>query len=106
MFLLGAGGTVIGAEILVNSGTTLAQEIHVPQRIISVFAVAIGTSLPELVTSVTAARKKEADIAVGNIVGSNIFNLLFVIGTAALITPVPYEAKFVFDSVVAILSIV
>ena len=68
--------------------------------------VAFGTSLPELVTSVTAARKKEADIAVGNIVGSNIFNLLFVIGTAALILPVPYEAKFVFDSVVAILSIV
>ena len=68
--------------------------------------MAFGTSLPELVTSVTAARKKEADIAVGNIVGSNIFNLLFVIGTAALITPVPYEAKFVFDSVVAVLSIV
>ncbi len=106
LFLVGLGLIIFGSNIAVDAATTIAEILGVSQRIIGLTIVALGTSLPELVTSVTAARKKEADIAVGNIVGSNIFNLLFVIGTAALITPVPYEAKFVFDSVVAILSIV
>ncbi len=68
--------------------------------------VAFGTSLPELVTSVTAALKGKADIAVGNIVGSNIFNILFVVGTSALITPVAYAPAFLVDSVVCIASTV
>ena len=106
LFLVGLGLIIFGSNIAVDAATTIAEILSVSQRIIGLTIVALGTSLPELVTSVTAARKKEADIAVGNIVGSNIFNLLFVIGTAALITPVPYEAKFVFDSVVAVLSIV
>lgn len=62
-----------------------------------ILIVAPGTSLPELVTSVTAAGKHNADIAIGNIVGSNIFNILFVLGTTALITPVAYEAGFFID---------
>ena len=66
--------------------------------------VAFGTSLPELVTSVTAARRGNADIAIGNIVGSNIFNILFVIGTTALICNVPFDQKFVIDTIVAIFS--
>ena len=65
--------------------------------------VVIGSQLPELVTSVSAARKGNAGIAIGNIVGSNIFNILFVIGTVALICPVPFESRFVIDTVVAIL---
>lgn len=64
--------------------------------------VALGTSLPELFTSVSAARKGNADIAIGNIVGSNIFNILFVVGTSALITPVVFENKFIVDSIVAV----
>jgi cation:H+ antiporter len=64
--------------------------------------VAFGTSLPELVTSVTAATRGKTDIAIGNIVGSNIFNILFVVGTTALITPVAYSAEFLIDSVAAI----
>ena len=68
----------------------------------SLTIVAFGTSLPELVTSVTAAVKGKADIAVGNIVGSNVFNILFVVGTAALITPVTYSASFLVDSMVAV----
>ena len=68
--------------------------------------VAIGTSLPELVTSVTAALKNKADIAIGNIVGSNVFNILFVIGISSAITPVPYQSAFFFDTVVAVLSAV
>ena len=64
--------------------------------------MALGTSLPELFTSVVAARKGNADIAIGNIVGSNIFNLLFVVGISALITPVPFQSKFIFDTLVTI----
>ena len=73
------------------------------ERFIGLTIVAFGTSLPELVTSVSAARKGNAGIAIGNIVGSNIFNILFVIGTVALICPVPFESRFVIDTVVAIL---
>ena len=65
--------------------------------------ICLGTSLPELVTSVTAAKKGNADIAIGNIIGSNIFNILFVVGSSALITPVPFEPNFIIDSFVAIL---
>lgn len=74
------------------------------ERFIGLTIVAFGTSLPELVTSVTAARRGNADIAIGNIVGSNIFNILFVIGTTALICNVPFDQKFVIDTIVAIFS--
>ncbi len=76
------------------------------ERLIGLTIVALGTSLPELVTSVTASVKGKADIAVGNIVGSNLFNLLFVIGTSALITPVVYAPDFLADSIVCIASVV
>ncbi len=106
LFLIGLALIIFGSNISVDAATKIAEILGVSQRIIGLTIVAFGTSLPELVTSVTAAMKKEADIAVGNIVGSNIFNLLFVIGTAALITPVPYQSSFTFDSVVAALSAV
>ena len=86
MFIIGAAGTVVGAEILVNSGTVLAEQIHVPQRIISVFAVAIGTSLPELVTTITALRKKEGALSVGNILGANIIDLTLILPICSFIT--------------------
>ena len=70
-------------------------------RFIGLTIIAFGTSLPELVTSIAAALKKKADIAIGNIIGSNIFNILFVIGTTALITPVVYAKEFVMDAVIA-----
>ena len=72
------------------------------ERFIGLTIVALGTSLPELFTSVSAALKGKADIAIGNIVGSNIFNILFVVGTAALITPVSFQPNFRMDTVVAI----
>ncbi len=74
------------------------------ERFIGLTIVALGTSLPELVTSVTAAKRGNAGIAIGNIVGSNIFNIYFVIGTAALICPVPFETKFIVDTGIAILA--
>lgn len=92
---------VLGSDFVVDGATEIAKVIGISERIIGLTIVAFGTSLPELVTSVTAARKGNADIAIGNIVGSNVFNILFVAGTSALITPVVFESKFLFDTIVA-----
>lgn len=102
------GGVLIvwGADVTVDAATELAYLFHMDERLIGLTIVAFGTSLPELVTSVTAAVKGKADIAVGNIVGSNIFNILFVVGTTALITPVVYSANFLVDSIVAVATMV
>ena len=98
------GGVIVvwGSNITVDSATAIAKILGMSDRFIGLTIVALGTSLPELVTSVTAAKKGNADIAIGNIVGSNIFNILFVIGTSALITPVPYEPNFIVDGIIAI----
>lgn len=93
---------VAGSNITVDAATALARIFKIDERIIGLTVVAFGTSLPELVTSIAAGIKKKADIAVGNIVGSNIFNILFVIGTSAAITPVAYQADFFVDSIVCI----
>jgi cation:H+ antiporter len=95
---------VKGADIFVEGSSSIAKKFKVPSIIIGLTIVALGTSLPELVTSVTAAKRGNAGIAIGNIVGSNIFNILFVIGTAALICPVPFETKFIVDTGIAILA--
>ena len=92
----------MGADITVDAATAIAKAVGLSERFIGLTIVALGTSLPELVTSVTAARKGNSDIAIGNIVGSNIFNILFVIGTSALIVPVIYEATFLVDAIVAL----
>ena len=94
---------MIGSNFAVDAATNIAISLGVSQRFIGLTIVALGTSLPELVTSVTAAKKGNADIAIGNIIGSNIFNILFVVGSSALITPVPFEPNFIIDSFVAIL---
>ena len=98
------GGVVVvwGSDVTVDAATTIAQILGMSERFIGLTIVALGTSLPELVTSVTAAKKGNADIAIGNIVGSNIFNILFVIGTTALITPVPYDFGFLIDGGIAV----
>ncbi|MBO5283518.1 MAG: calcium/sodium antiporter [Lachnospiraceae bacterium] len=106
MVLIGAVLIVWGADITVDAATELAKIFGMDDRLIGLTIVALGTSLPELVTSVTAAIKGKADIAVGNIVGSNIFNILFVVGTTALITPVTYSASFMVDSIVVAATMV
>lgn len=93
---------VWGSDITVDAATYIAKSVGLSERFIGLTIVALGTSLPELVTSVTAARKGNADIAIGNIVGSNIFNILFVIGTSSLIIPVIYEPGFIIDGIIAI----
>ena len=77
--ILGLAGVVLGSELVVNSASTIATAIGISERIISLSIVALGTSLPELITTITAARKGESDLLIGNIVGSNIFNICFVL---------------------------
>ena len=95
---------VWGSDVTVDAATNLAEMVGLSERFIGLTIVALGTSLPELFTSVIAARKGKADIAIGNIVGSNIFNILFVVGTSALIIPVVFASNFVIDCIVAILA--
>lgn len=97
-------GIIIGSKLVVFGGSNLAECFGISERFIGLTVVALGTSLPELFTSVTAAKKGNADIAIGNIVGSNIFNILFVVGITALITDVPFDSRFIVDSVIAIAS--
>ena len=97
MILAGLICIVLGSDFVVE----IAKVIGISDRIIGLTIVAFGTSLPELVTSIAAARRGNADIAIGNIVGSNVFNILFVAGTSALISPIVFESKFVLDTAVA-----
>ncbi|MCM1102156.1 MAG: calcium/sodium antiporter [Clostridium sp.] len=106
MVVIGVVMIVLGSDISVDAATAIATGFGMSERLVGLTIVAFGTSLPELVTSCTAAVKGKADIAVGNIVGSNIFNILFVVGTTALITPVPYSANFTVDSIVAVAAMV
>ena len=92
---------VIGSKCTVWAASGMAEGLGVSQRMIGLTIVAFGTSLPELVTSVTAARRGNTGIAVGNIVGSNIFNLLFVTGLTAAIIPIPFLRTFAIDTGVA-----
>lgn len=102
----GLGLILLGSDIAVDAATSLARIFGLSERLIGLTIVALGTSLPELFTSVTAARKGSADIAIGNIVGSNIFNILFVVGLSSLIVPVPFAKAFLFDTVVALVAVV
>lgn len=106
MVVVGAAMIVVGSYVTVDAAKKLAGMFGMEERLIGLTIVAFGTSLPELVTSVTAALKGKPDIAVGNIVGSNIFNILFVVGTTALIIPVNYIADFLVDSIAAIAAAV
>lgn len=107
VFILVGGGLIVwGSDVTVDAATKIAGYFGMTDRLIGLTIVALGTSLPELITSVTAAKKGNADIAIGNIVGSNLFNILFVVGTTALITPVVYAQNFIVDSIVAVVVMV
>ena len=104
--VIGLALVVWGADVAVGAATKLAQIFGMSERFIGLTVVALGTSLPELFTSVTAARKGNADIAIGNIVGSNIFNILFVVGLSSMVINVPFAANFRIDMLVAIAACV
>lgn len=97
----GLAMTVAGSGLAVDAACAIAAGLGMSERFIGLTIVALGTSLPELVTSVTAAKRGEPDLAIGNIVGSNIFNLLFVAGVSALIHPVAFAEGFRFDCAVS-----
>ena len=94
---------IVGADIFVEGSSSLAKSFKIPTIIIGLTIIAIGTSLPELVTSVIAARKGESDIALGNVIGSNIFNIAFVLGASAVISPLTVDILSVFDIVVLLI---
>lgn len=98
---------IFGSDLAVDNATVIASDIlHIDDRLIGLTIIAFGTSLPELMTSVMAAKKGNADIAVGNILGSNIFNILFVLGTVSLIAPVEFSLSFVIDGVISIVAVI
>ena len=94
---LGLIGLVAGGKLVVYSATEIAHFLKVSEKIIGLTIVAAGTSLPELATSLVAAFKKNNDIAVGNVIGSNIFNLIFIMPVSALVSPIAYNSAFNFD---------
>ncbi len=104
MIVLGIICVVIGSRVTVDAASQIAEAFGVSDRIIGLTIVSIGTSLPELVTSVSASFKGRNDIAIGNIIGSNIFNILFVLGTASLVAPqgIAFASGFLIDGIIAI----
>jgi len=93
--MAGIAGVVVGAEIVVNSAISIMHAFDISEKFIGLTIVAFGTSLPELATSVVAAIKKEMDISIGNLVGSNVFNILGVLGAASLIRPIQIPGGFI-----------
>jgi len=101
---LGLAGLVVGGKWIVDGATSIATLFGLSQSVIGLTVVAIGTSLPELATSVVAARKKQSDIAIGNVVGSNIFNIFFILGVSSLIKPLPFTVASNVDIAMTIFA--
>ena len=104
--ILGTIGLKIGGDLTVDNALIIARQFNVSEKIISLTILAIGTSLPELVTSVTAAIKGNSDIAIGNIIGSNIFNILLIIGVSALISPLAYNFTYNIQMAILIVAMI
>lgn len=97
--LIGIIALKVGGDFTVDNAVVVAQRFNITEKVISLTILAIGTSLPELVTSVTASIKGNSDIAIGNIIGSNIFNMLLITGISALITPISYNISYNLDMI-------
>ncbi len=100
--VLGLACIIIGGQLAVNGATGIARMFGLSETLIGLTIVAIGTSLPELVTSLVAAHKGQNEIAMGNVIGSNLFNILLILGVSASITPIPVQAVSVIDCIVLI----
>lgn len=92
--IIGIIGLKVGGDLVVNSCVAIASSFGISEELISLTIVAVSTSLPELITSVTATRKGETDMAIGNIIGSQIFNILLIIGTSAVLCPINYAPSY------------
>ncbi len=104
MIIFGFFGTVIGSDWVIKSGTRLAQNFNVSEKFIGLTLVSIGTSLPELIVSLTAALKKETGIVIGNIIGSNIFDFLVIIGVSGIFKSIIVDKSFLKDSFIILIS--
>lgn len=105
--LIGLAAIIFGGDLVVGSATEIAFSFGMSETLVGLTIVAVGTSLPELITSVTAAVKKQSDIALGNIVGSNIFNIFFVLGAASVIAPLSVNSKIFTDvGIMIILTVI
>lgn len=102
LIIIGLGGLILGGQLVVVNSVGIASALGVSEKIIGLTIVAAGTSLPELVTSIVAATKKNSDIAIGNVIGSNIFNILFILSISSLIRPIEYNPKFNLDMLILI----
>ena len=102
--IIGIAGIVLGGQLVVNSATAIAEMLNISDNVIALTVVAIGTSLPEIVTSVMAVKKGEADIAIGNVVGSNIFNVFFILGLASAISPITFGIESFIDIIVTLMA--
>lgn len=98
--VIGVAGIALGGNWVVDSATTIATKVGMSQTLVGLTIVSIGTSLPELVTSIVAARKNEVDMALGNAIGSNIFNILMVLGIAAAISPIQFLMENIIDIII------
>ena len=99
---LGLAAVVFGGDVVVDSATAIAKSLGLSETLIGLTIVAIGTSLPELVTSVVASRKGESGLALGNAIGSNIFNILFILGMSSTLMPIPVVSENISDALVLI----
>lgn len=97
LIVIGVAGIVIGGQLVVDSASNIAVSLGMSEKLVGLTIVAMGTSLPELVTSVVAALKGENEIALGNVIGSNIFNILLIVGTSSLISPINVESGLISD---------
>jgi cation:H+ antiporter len=104
MIVGGITGLVLGGKWIVDGAVVIASSLGMSEAVISLTIIAIGTSLPELATCVVAAMKRNSDIVIGNVIGSNIFNVFFVLGTSAVIKPLPFNRDLNFDVGTGILS--
>jgi len=99
MILGGIFGLFVGGKLIIESVTTIAASLHLSEFFVSATILSIGSSLPELIVSIRAALKKKLDFVVGNIVGSNVFNVLFVLGISSVIRPIPFNLAYNFDMI-------
>jgi cation:H+ antiporter len=100
MIIAGIAGVVIGADTMIDAAVAIMKNMGVSEKFIGLTVVALGTSLPELATSIVAALKRQMDISIGNLVGSNVFNILSVIGAAAIVRPIPIPGGFIESGLV------
>jgi cation:H+ antiporter len=104
LVIIGLAGLIAGGKLVVDNAIEIANQFGMSERLIGLTIVSVGTSLPELATSAVAAYRGNSDLSIGNVVGSNIFNLLYILGISGLIYPITYDASFNLDIIVYLVA--